>query len=107
MLVHAKSNLGPYAPTLRYRLHQECFLFEDQEINTSKVVWDGEAANIRPCDVLRSEAIADSHTVRDEAKSWLMSFLEAKAQPADVVFREGLKFGFSQTTSIEAKRTWA
>ena len=105
VLVHAKCNLGPHAPTLRYALEETTITHEGHEIKTSLVVWMGEEQHIHISDVLRIDS-QHSHepSQKAEAKDWLGGFLEDGPRASEEVLREGKKQGFSQKTLYRAKK---
>jgi AAA domain len=76
VLVHAKCNLEPLAPSLRFRLEGRTVVAGDLEIQTSGVAWCGEAAGVSSDDVLRT-AEPEKESATAEAMAWLREELAA------------------------------
>jgi len=104
VLVHAKCNLAPLAPTIRYRIESATYMYDSRVIETSRVVW-GETVNLKACDVLRPETSGgDELNQKAEAKNWLKAFLGEGPKPAEEVFQRGDCNGFTKSTLKRAKR---
>lgn len=106
VLVHAKCNVAPHAPTIRYQIESANYDYEGAEIKTSRIVWGSEAGHIHVGDVLRPEAPgSDEPGQKAEAKEWLLALLENGARPSKEVFKLGeSEGGFSKSTLKRAKK---
>ena len=106
VLIHAKCNVAPHAPTIRYQLEGVNYHHGEIEIQTSRVVWGQEAEHIHVGDVLRPEAQGtDEPGQKSEAKDWLTAFLQAGPKPSEDVVKRAAKEGpFSEKTLRRAKK---
>ncbi len=104
VLAHVKCNLGPLAPTLRYRLEGRIVDGLDGKVQTSGIAWMGEAPEVRVADILASQT-AEERNDRQEAAGWLQGFLADGPKPTKDVLREGRQNGFSEITLRRAKQT--
>lgn len=103
VLAHVKSNLGPLAPTLRYRIEGWSIDGPEGKVQTSSVVWMGEAPDVRASELLASQT-PEERGEREEAATWLREALAAGPRPAKEVLREARRNGFSEATLLRAKR---
>ena len=106
VLVHAKCNVAPHAPTIRYQIESANYSHEGTEIKTSRIVWGSEAGHIHVGDVLRPEVLgSDEPGQKAEAKEWLLALLENGPRPSKEVFKLGeSEGGFSKSTLKRAKK---
>ncbi len=103
VLGQVKSNLGPRANPLRYYI--ESRTIQDRiagAIETCGVVWNGEAPNLNP-DELLVRYDQEERTRLDEAKEWLREALDKADRPVDELVREARKAGHSEPTLRRAK----
>lgn len=91
-----KSNLGPPAPAMAYRLVQH------ELLGCAAVAWDGTTEHSAD-DLLRVED-EDERTERDEAADALRRLLGTGPRPAKEVEREMTRSGFSKATTRRAKK---
>lgn len=75
VLVHGKSNVGPYAPSLRFEVESRTIADEGREIATAGLVWRGVAEDVGAREVLGSEPRAREAPVRDAAEDLLRALL--------------------------------
>jgi putative DNA primase/helicase len=104
VIVHAKCNLGPAAPTLR-------FLVETREIKTNEgvaisapaIVWRGEAAHIGAQQALASHD-DEERSAMDEAKDFLRDLLRSGAVNAATAKNLAKEAGVAAITLRRARR---
>lgn len=90
MLAHPKCNVGPSAPTLRYRMEPIRLASGTDAIETTHIIWEGEAPGVT-ADDLMSKAEPLSQEAREQAVTWLAKILPVGAR--------------RQQTEIEAEAT--
>jgi hypothetical protein len=103
VLAHVKSNLASPAPTLRYHIEDRSIDGPEGKIQTSGVVWMGEAPDVRASELLASQT-PEERTEREEAVTWLQEVLADGPRPADELVREARRTGLSEKTLHRAKR---
>lgn len=104
LLAHVKHNLGPCAPTLRYRLEARTVSLPKGEIRTSGVAWAGEALYVHAEDLLVRRTV-EEQTERQEAADWLREALREGPRGSKELFAEAKRLGFSERTVWRAKKT--
>jgi hypothetical protein len=72
ILATAKSNLGPEAPSLAYRL------VGDAQYDAARIAWQGTTGHTA-ADLLRDLIDDEEHTSRGEAVDWLIAYLRVRA----------------------------
>ncbi len=100
VLAHIKCNLGPYAPTLRYRIEER--IIAPKGIRTCAIAWGGEAVGITRADLI-APLNQEEKSERAEAREWLKEALADGCQRAVGIFRDALKAGLSEMTLRRAK----
>jgi len=105
VLTHAKSNLAPLSSTLRYHVAGAQITSPDGEvIETSRIVWDGEAAHITHHQLLGRES-ADERGQLADAKEFLsVEIPEGTCLEAAYIFKAGGKEGHAERTLKRAKK---
>jgi len=91
-----KSNLGPPAPSMAYRLAQH------EPLGCAVVAWNGTTEHTAD-DLLRHEH-EDERTEREDAEDALRSLLSTGPRPSKDVEREMTRSGFSKATTRRAKK---
>jgi hypothetical protein len=104
VLVHAKSNLAPYAPSLRFRAEQSEFKHEADTIMTVSVAWLGIAEGVGPSDVLGAAPIQRDAPQLEGARSFLMEQLRDGAVAQSALQFTARGKGLSWTTVKRAKQ---
>lgn len=103
VLVHAKSNVGAYAVTLRYRVDSRTVDGEDGAIATSGIAWLGEAPEIGPNDLLSGES-GEERTEREEAVALLRGILADGPRRSRDVYQDAQHAGIAERTLKRAKK---
>lgn len=104
VIVHVKSNMGPEAVTLRFRIEgRRVEVLDSPAIETSGVLWTGEDESIGKQDLIL-QGDSEERADRSEAAEWLRDFLVGDSQPATTVLKEGKAAGFSEKTLRRAKK---
>ncbi len=103
VLAHVKSNLGPLAPTLRYRIEARAIDGPEGKMQTSGIVWMGEAPDVRASELLAPNT-PEERSEREEAVEWLREALADGPRSAKGIFKEARSNGFSEKTLHRAKR---
>ena len=101
ILAQAKSNVGPVAASLRFRIEGRTVEGPDGPINTCGVAWLGEA-QVRSADLLTSTD-SEERTALGEATNWLREMLEGGPRPPKDIRREARGAGISEATLGRAK----
>jgi hypothetical protein len=105
MLAHAKCNVGDKQPTLRYRLDKVQVTAENEKIETSRVVWEGEAPGITVEDLL-AKPDPVTRQDREQAVDWLAKVLpvgyDRRRKQSDLE-AEAAKAGISKWVLKRAK----
>jgi hypothetical protein len=104
VLVHAKSNLSPYAPSLRFRAEQNQFDLDGDTITTVSVVWLGVAEGVGPSDVLGTAPIRRDAPQLEGARTFLMEQLATGAVAVSALQFAAKGKGISWTTVKRAKQ---
>jgi len=102
LLAHAKSNLSPLAPTLRFRIEGREVQGDDGLIPTSGVAWLGEASGVRADDLLVRDTPEERGRI-SEAADWLRDAVAKGSRPAKELYAEGRASGFTPRTLERAK----
>jgi hypothetical protein len=107
VLVHAKTNWGTYAPTIKYRIEARNVLGDGgEDIDTAGVVWLGEEPSITANNVLERHD-ERTRTELDEAADWLRGILAIGKTPASEVRFKAKRDGIGWRTVERAKRSSA
>jgi len=90
-LVHIKSNLGPLAPTLGYRI--------DHDGQETRLLWTGE------CDITAGDLLADNRGEGriDRARRFLRDLLSEGPMPASEIYERAEEEGIAKRTLQAAK----
>jgi len=93
LLAHVKSNVGPHAPTLRFRLESRTVTTDVSEIETSGFAWLGEDTSTRVADMLVRPQSDPDRSERDIAREVIQDALGDGARSwvdlVDLVEEEG------------------
>jgi len=81
LLVHAKSNTGALAQTLRYRIEGRDIEHAGEAIDTCGVAWRGVADGVTAADVLADREPSERGAT-DEAAAWLKEYLRERGGEA-------------------------
>lgn len=102
MLGHLKCNVGPLAPTLKFRLEERSLSSHGTSVRTSGIVWNGEAAHMTAADLLMQQERV-SRGDRLHAIDWLRQELADGPQCARRLIENAQKLGISETALRRAK----
>jgi hypothetical protein len=94
LLAHAKCNLAPLAPTLKYRIETRTVPMSGEDLATSGIVWTGQADGIYAADLM---AVSDPQEQGDnrDAAEWLEDLLSHGPRYKQDALQEGKQAGFS------------
>jgi putative DNA primase/helicase len=103
LLLAVKSNIGPAAPGIAYRLEP---VGTAKGIEAIRVQWDAEPVNITANEAIYASAEgAKGSGHKREAEEFLQAYLEAGPMPADKVTAAAEANGISDRTLKRAKKT--
>ena len=103
VLGHAKCNLAPLAPSLRYRL-EECIIdtaLDGDSMTTTRIEWLGETD--QRIDELLETANPEERSAVTEAKEWLREELGGGSRPSKEVAKSAADAGISVASFRRAK----
>lgn len=98
VVASVKCNIGKEPPSLRYGLESV------NDSDCARVRWDDHPVAVTANELLSVGVIDSDSSERDEARAWLLSFLDAGPRPSPAVFAEGRKAGFSEATLKRARK---
>jgi hypothetical protein len=101
ILAVSKSNLGPKAPSLAYRIVGASYRHGDDTIGASRIVWDG--ASEHNAEDLLGRPIERAAPKQDEAEAFLRRMLAKEARPVTVLQKAAKDKGISWDTIKRAK----
>jgi len=112
ILAHAKCNVGPLAPALRFRVQGREIESKDHTIiKTSGIAWDGEARGVSAADLVVEPATAEERQAKtakeqdiEEAMEVIRELLAGGTTEADAVQKELTRLKIKERTWREAKR---
>lgn len=99
LFLPAKNNIGPDSTGLAYRIEPATV----RDIATCRIMWDGSPVTLTADDALL-QIPDDERSARDEARDWLMQYLQHGPQLAKEIYRESNHAGISKRTLDRAKR---
>lgn len=102
LLSHPKSNLGPVATTLRYRVEQAVVVSRSEELETVRLEYVGEAPDIGAAEALVADG-ARKDTALAEASAFLARALGGGPVRSTVLFSEAEEAGIALRTLRRAK----
>lgn len=86
LLAHGKCNVGPHAPTLRFRVESRTVTFDGREIPTSGLVWLGEDTSSSIQEMLNRGAADPDRGTQDLAAAVILDALAERSRRwADLV----------------------
>jgi hypothetical protein len=101
--MHAKCNLGPLAPALRFRLETRELVVGEQVITTSGIAWCGTAAGISSADLL-GRPDAEKESALADAVAWLREALADGLVEAGTLLDRAKAVGIAERTLRRARR---
>jgi 5S rRNA maturation endonuclease (ribonuclease M5) len=106
VVVHGKSNVGPYAPTLRFKVERRLIAgSQGKKIETAGITWTGEAPGIGPRSVLGGSPEERQARMRDAAEELLKDMLAEGPRLRTDIEEAAAAAGVSWRTVERAKGT--
>jgi hypothetical protein len=102
VLVHAKCNLAPLAPALRFRIEGRELVTDGATITTSAIAWCGEATGVSSAEVLGTPD-AEKESTLAEAVAWLRDALAVGPVEAGTLFELANAVGIAERTLQRAR----
>ncbi len=109
ILAHAKCNVGPLMPSLRFRIDSRTVQSDGADVPTSAMAWHGEAPGVtaddlmQPSDASRKPAGGRKPSALQHAKDVIAEMLSDGPVPANVAEERLERLGIAESTWKRAK----